>query len=256
MSLQTNNVISGAEAFFYKGNHIGILICHGFNGTPQSVRFLGEQFANEGYTVLAPRLKGHGSSVEEFEGSCYEDWKEDLKQAYDKLAQHCSQIFVIGQSMGGTLSLDLASKLNNILGVITINAALEVPAYQAYQEKTSPRFIAEGEPDIKAKNVKEITHNQIPLASIKKLLALMGETKQRLGYITAPVLLFKSPEDHVVPAHCSDKIYNHVLSTHKEMVELNNSYHVASMDNDKQLIVQYTVQFIHKVLQSNQLAVK
>lgn len=237
------NVISGAENIFIQGNSTGILICHGFNGTPQSVKYLAESFAKFGYSVYAPRLKGHGTSIYEMEKTNYQDWISDLHEAYLLLKQTCRHIFVIGQSMGGALALDLATK-ETLTGVLTINAALSVPEYEVLAGKSEPKFIAEGKPDIKDSDATEITYDQVPLSAVFGLIDIMKVAKQGLSNITCPIKIFVSPEDHVVPANCSYNIFDKVHSTEKELVSLDNSYHVASLDYDKDKIIQHTIDFI------------
>jgi carboxylesterase len=235
--------ISGAESFFLPGNSIGILICHGFNGTPQSVRYLGAKFAAKGFTVYAPRLKGHGTDELELEISRYQDWIQDIETAYNKLKQTCTHVFAIGQSMGGALVLDLATKVP-CDGILTINAALQVPDYEVYRNQSIPRFIPEGNPDIKDKRIEEITYEQVPSKAINQLLNLMEHTRRQLDNISCPILLFHSLEDHVVPARCSNHIYDTVASQNKELIALKNSYHVASLDYDKDKIIEHAFRFI------------
>lgn len=238
-------VISGAEHFFLPGNSIGILICHGFNGTPQSVRYLGENFAARGFTVFAPRLAGHGTNENEMETSHYRDWIQDVEAAYAELKKTCTKVFAIGQSMGGALVLDLATKVA-CDGILTINAALKVPEYEKYRNQSVPRFIPEGKPDIKAENVNEIAYDRVPTKAVNQLLDIMQHTSTRLQRITCPLMLFHSPDDHVVPDRCSHQIYETVMSDDKEMVSLDNSYHVASLDYDKDYIIEQTHRFIQK----------
>ena len=238
-----STVIQGTEAIFTNGNSIGILICHGFNGTPQSVSYLAEGFAKYGFTVYAPQLKGHGTTILEMEQATYQDWISNLHEAYLLLKQTCRYVFVIGQSMGGALALDLATT-EALTGVLTINAALSVPEYEAFGHKLEPRFIAEGKPDIKDTEATEITYDQVPLKAVLQLLDLMKATKQHLSKVTCPIKIFVSPEDHVVPAGCSYNIFDTVHSTEKELVSLENSYHVASLDYDKDKIIKHTVDFI------------
>nr|HMQ74358.1 alpha/beta fold hydrolase [Rubrivivax sp.] len=103
-------ILAGAEPFFFKGNDIGVLVCHGFTGTTQSMRYLGEQLHGAGYTVIGPRLKGHGVSPAAMARSTAADWVESVEQALDELRKHCSQIYMTGLSMGGTLTLHTAAK--------------------------------------------------------------------------------------------------------------------------------------------------
>lgn len=237
------DVIKGAESFFLPGGSIGILICHGFNATPQSVRYLGEGFSQYGYTVYAPRLTGHGTSIHDMETATYHDWMANVTNAYLLLKQTCRHVFVIGQSMGGALVLDLASKVS-CDGVLTINAALSVPEYEKLAHQTEPKFIAEGTPDINDTQATEIIYEQIPLTAIHQLLNLMKITKQQVPLVTSPIMIFVSPEDHVVPAYCSYDIFDSVTSSEKELIPLHHSYHVASLDYDKNQIIKHTVAFI------------
>lgn len=230
-------VIAGAESFFLKGNEIGLLLSHGFMGTPQSVEYLGKKFSDLGYSVYAPRLAGHGTDYRDLENATHEDWFAELEKGYKLLREHCTTIFVMGQSMGGTLVLWLASKYEDINGIILINPALTLPSYEKWIGVSNPRYLDESEPDIKAKGVHEITYSKVPIQSIHQLQELMGKTPELLTTINQPLLCFKSAVDHVIPPENTDYILDHVSSEEKEVVMLHNSYHVASMDNDRAHIV-------------------
>ncbi len=239
-------IINGAESFYLKGNEIGILLSHGFVGTPQSVAELGELLNSYGYTVYAPRLTGHGTSSVDMEEAKYTDWLNDLEKAYFRLKESCRQIFVVGQSMGGALCLRLAATFPEIKGVMTINAALHVPAYDQYRNGRGERFIPEGAPDIKDPDAKEITYDSVPLTAINELQKLLDETQDRLWQVRIPALIMTSKEDHVVPPADSLQIMQEISSKKKEQILLNNSYHVASLDFDKEKIAQFCNQFVNK----------
>jgi carboxylesterase len=247
MNLIKEEVIIGAESFFLKGNEIGILLSHGFVGTPQSVREIGEMLNQEGFTVYAPRLTGHGTSMYDMEQAKYTDWIEDLEEAYLQLKQSCQQIFVIGQSMGGALCLRLAGKFPEIQGVITINAALHVPAYDPFRNGNGPRFLEEGAPDIKDKSAQEITYDAVPLKAVNELQKFLDETQLHLWEVRIPALIMTSEVDHVVPPSDSTQILQEISSIKKEQVILHNSYHVASLDFDKEKIVRSCKKFIKKL---------
>jgi carboxylesterase len=250
-------VLPGAGSFFFKGNETGILISHGFVGTPQSVRYLGEYLASEGFTVYGVRLRGHGTHYEDMERCSYQDWIKSLEEGYNFLQQHCRDIFVIGQSMGGTLTLNLSQKYKNIKGIMLINAAINsIPPMERYKNNYTLRFVDEGEPDIKAKNVHEITYSTAPVRSIQQLFALMAETRDKLPTVTCPVLAFSSEEDHVVPPENTNYILSSIQSNIKEVIHLYNSYHVASMDNEKELIAEQCSLFIDKLLSNVTTSIK
>ncbi|MCM3714557.1 alpha/beta fold hydrolase [Alkalihalobacillus oceani] len=237
-------VIEGAEAFYKKGNDIGILISHGFVGTPQSVAFLGEKLAEYGYTVYAPRLKGHGTHYKDLERATYQDWFSDIEAGYKYVKEQCSSVFVVGQSMGGTLALWLAEKYPEVKGLVLINAALRVPGYEYLRDVSAPAYVDEVNPDIKRQDVQEITYDKVPVAAIHQLQTLMNRTPAKLAQINTPVFCFKSTEDHVVPPASTDLILRAIGSEQKEVRTLTNSYHVASLDYDQERIAEETQQFI------------
>ena len=244
-------VIEGAEAFYIEGNDTGILLSHGFIGTPQSVGYVGNQLAEKGYTVLAPRLEGHGTHYKDLESCSYHDWHRSLEQAYESLAEKCESIIVMGQSMGGTLALRFAAeKKGKLKGIILINPALTIPSWDFLKSGAAPRYIDEGNPDIKAKNVVEIAYPKVPVASIRELQKLMGETKELLNRITCPVLGFRSAVDHVVPPENTDYIMEQIRSSFKYVHDLPNSYHVATMDHDKDMICDRSHSFIEQLTES------
>ena len=250
------SVIPGAESFYFEGNEIGILLSHGFVGTPQSVRYLGEKLAEQGFTVLAPRLKGHGTHYLDMEKCTKEDWYESVREAYLQLKARGKRVFVMGQSMGGALALQLASEHKDIEGIITINAALSLPAFDQYREVSAPRFIEEGEPDIKAKDVVEIAYEKVPLRAVHELQELMRETWPVVSRVDTPALCIKSAIDHVVPPENTTFIYRSLASKNKKLVTLPNSYHVASMDYDKGTIAEQAIRFIHAHTAKGQYAAK
>ena len=239
-------VIQGAEEFFIKRGETGVLISHGFMGTPQSVRYIGEKLATYGYSVLAPRLEGHGTHYFDLENCNHHQWFRSLEAGYQELKQYCTTIFVMGQSMGGTLSLRIAEKYRDIEGIILINPALTIPTYENLKRKTGPRFLGEGTPDIKAQGVHETTYPKVPIKAIHELQALMEETINILPAINCPVLCMKSKVDHIVPPENTDYIFEHIRSKEKQRIVLTNSYHVASMDNDKDQIIKSCHDFVQK----------
>lgn len=243
MNNELHPVISGAESIYIRGNETGIVLCHGFNGTPQSMEYLGEHLANYGYTVLIPRLKGHGTHVKDMEACMYEEWIINLQDAYENLKKTCNKVYIVGQSMGGALTLQVAAQ-QNVDGIFLINAAVTDVAYKEYQYENKPSMIDEGTPDIKKTAVHEITYDQVPLKAIHQLLDLMDNTKNKVKHVSSPTVIFKSKIDHVVSPTNSDYIFNHISTSEKLLIELENSYHVASMDYDAPIIVDN----IHKTI--------
>ncbi|MFG6149142.1 alpha/beta hydrolase [Halobacillus sp. B23F22_1] len=242
-------VLEGAQPIYFEGNEVGILVSHGFTGTTQSVRPLVEAYGKEGYSVACPRLKGHGTAPEEMKTTTAQDWMDSVEEAYAWLKERCSKIFVVGLSMGGTLALHLAAKYEDIAGVIPINAAIDIPSMENIVETTDDRYIAAIGSDIKKAGVTELAYDKTPVASIEHLILMMTRVHDELAKIHCPILVIVSEEDHIVPPENSEMIFNTVLSEHKELIHLENSYHVATLDTDLDLITERSLEFF--VMYSN-----
>ncbi|MBM7644597.1 carboxylesterase [Scopulibacillus daqui] len=238
-------VLKEAEPFYFEGNRTGILVIHGFTGSTQSMLGLGEAYAKKGYTVCGPRLKGHGTHYHDMELTTYTDWIASVEEGYQRLKEKCQTIFVTGLSMGGTLTLYMAENHPDIQAIIPINAAIDLPDMAALNNISEPRFLDAIGSDIKKANVKELAYEKTPLRSVKEIVKLMEKVKSGLYKIQCPALIFVSTEDHVVPPGNSQTIFDFICSKEKQLIRLENSYHVATLDNDKDLIIEKTLQFIN-----------
>ncbi|WP_226642426.1 alpha/beta hydrolase [Mesobacillus subterraneus] len=239
-------VLQGAEPFYFEGNSVGILVSHGFTGSTQSMRPLGEAFAAAGYTVCGPRLKGHGTHYEDMEQTTYQDWIASVEEGLKWLKARCDKIYVTGLSMGGTLTLYMAENYPEIRGIVLINAAIDIPAMEPVLQLEGTRFLDAIGSDIKKPGITELAYEKTPVQSIKEILAFMKVVKEDLSKVSCPALIFVSDEDHVVPPDNSQKIYEEISSELKEIIYLKDSFHVATLDNDQKIIIDNTLAFIKK----------
>lgn len=243
-------VMDEAKDFYFQGNNTGVLVVHGFTGSTQSMRFLGEKLAEEGFTVYGPRLKGHGTAPEEMEQTVYREWIKSVGEGLEVLNKTCDEIFVTGLSMGGTLALYVAEHADRIKGIMPINAAIQMPeliqTYDSFKD-TDTRFVEGIGSDIKKEGMEEMAYAKTPVKSMKELITLSMIVRGNLEKITAPALIFSSTEDHVVPPENSQEIYDSISSEDRELVKLENSYHVATLDNDKELLAEKCVAFVKRL---------
>jgi carboxylesterase len=245
-------VLKGAEPFFFEGNEIGVLVSHGFTGTTQSMYFLGETLARQGgFTVMGPRLKGHGTHPDDMAASTAEDWVHSLEDAMEILQKRCKKLFITGLSMGGTLTLYMSAMYPQIFeGAVPINGAifLNNPGFAslAFGRGLPPTVPGVGS-DIKQPGIVELAYPVVPVPAVRHLYALMGATRDLLPSVQCPTLIFQSREDHVVHPQNAPFIYDHIGSDQKELVWMENSYHVATLDNDKEMIAARTLEFIRKL---------
>jgi carboxylesterase len=238
----------GAEPFSHDGGSTGVLLCHGFTGCPQSLRPWAEYLAEAGLSVSLPRLPGHGTTWQEMARTRWEDWYAEVNRAFDELRGRSGQIFVTGLSMGACLALRLAEVHGPaVSGLVLVNPSVTADtrlfALARVLKLLVPSVKGVGS-DIKKEGVTELAYDRVPVRAAATLPGLWRGTKERLADITQPVLVYHSTEDHVVgPA--SMGVLRAALPPEKLTVrECENSFHVATLDNDAQAIFTGSLEFV------------
>jgi carboxylesterase len=240
-------VLPGAEPVDLAGGPIGVLLSHGFTGTPQSMRPWAEHLAAAGFTVAAPRLPGHGTRWQDMNGTRFADWYAEIERSFDDLRSRCSTVFAMGLSMGGTLVLRLAEERGDqVAGLVLVNASVASQdkrlALLPVLKHVLPSLPGIGS-DIKKAGVTEQAYDKVPLKALASLREAWKQVHADLGRITCPVLVYRSTEDHVVEPLSARLILDGVRTPIEERL-LENSYHVATLDNDAPTIFDGSVEFI------------
>lgn len=241
-------VLAGAEPFAADGGPVGALVLHGFTGSPQSIRPWAEALADAGLTVSAPRLPGHGTRWQDMARTRWSDWYGEVERAFETLRVRCDEVFVCGLSMGGTLALRLAEERSaELSGVVVVNASLGTDRKDAKLLPVAQLFVRTFPgiaDDIKADGVHELGYDKMPLKPAYSLAKAWTLVRNELGRITAPMLVFRSREDHVVPPVSGRYLLEGATSTEVRERILEDSYHVATLDNDARAIFAETIEFL------------
>jgi carboxylesterase len=240
-------VLPGAEPFHHEGGDVGVLLCHGFTGSPQSLRPWAEHLAKAGLTVSLPRLPGHGTTWQEMNRTRWEDWYAELGKAFADLRGRCSEVFVMGLSLGGCMALRIAEAHGDgVRGVVVVNPSLVNDAPLLWLAPAL-KWVISSVPgvagDIKKEGMSELGYTRTPVWAAATLPKLWKIVRADIGKVTQPVLVFHSPDDHVVkPA--SVAFLRSRMGDNLEVRELSDSYHVATLDNDAPLIFEGSLDFI------------
>lgn len=227
-----------------------MVLCHGFTGSPAAVRPWADAVSAAGYAISVPRLPGHGTSWQELALVPWEDWYAEIQRSYLALAADCDQVFIGGLSMGGALALRMAEHHPDVAGLVLVNPAMSAADPMA---RFSPvlkhlvRSVRSVGGDIKKENSDERAYDRTPVAGVAQLLALWADVRSLLDLVTCPILLYRSRIDHVVPPSSADLIRRHVSSADYTEVTLQDSYHVATLDNDAPRIFAGTLDFLERV---------
>jgi carboxylesterase len=244
-----------AEAFSAAGGPHGALVLHGFTGNPSSMRGVAEALAAAGFAVELPRLPGHGTSVEDMLTTDFTDWSATVEEAYLDLAARTDSLVVVGLSMGGTLAAWVTVRNPGTAGLVAINGMFEPPApafldlLRTSLDQGCDRLPGIGS-DIALPGVSEGAYDAAPIPPLISLMEATTELHGRLGQIRCPVLILSSPADHVVPPSSSDVLAAAVAGP-VERVMLERSYHVATLDFDRDLVEKRTVEFAWRVTASS-----
>lgn len=233
------------------GQRVGVLLVHGFTGSPASMRPWGEHLAAEGFGVSVPRLPGHGTSWQELNRTRWADWYAEAERAFEKLRAGHDQVVVGGLSMGGGLALQLAANRGReVAGVVLVNAAVatdrkDVLALPVVKHLV-PSFPGIAS-DIKKPGVTEHGYSRTPLRAAHSMMKAWKTVREDLPRVTQPLLVFRSSVDHVVDPSSAALI--RATASSRDLTEriLENSYHVATLDNDAPTIFEESTAFVRRV---------
>jgi carboxylesterase len=245
-------VIPGAEPYSATGDARGALVLHGFTSNPQSMRGLALALADAGLSVEMPLLPGHGTELSDMLPTRWEDWSDAAEAAYTGLAARSDGVVVVGLSMGGMLSVWLAERHPEIAGIAVVNPLLALPDADSIVFIES--MIENGDEvapgigsDIALEGAVEVAYPGLPLRATLSLFSAAAEVGADLESVTCPVLLFTSVQDHVVDPVSSALLVERAKGP-VEQVMLERSFHVATLDYDKDEIESRTVEFVAGVL--------
>ncbi len=241
-------VMPGAEPYAHDGGPVGVLLCHGFTGSPQSLRPWAGRLAEAGLSVSLPRLPGHGTTWQEMARTRWEDWFAEVDRAFGELAKRADEVFVMGLSLGACLALRLAEiHTDAISGLVLVNpsitqdSSLFLLAPVLKHLPTSVKGVAN---DIKKEGARELGYDRMPVKAVASLPQLWNLTKAGLSGLTQPILVYRSAEDHVVGPKSLALLRSAVPASQLTVLPCEDSYHVATLDNDAPAIFAGSLEFV------------
>ena len=233
------------------GRRVGVLLSHGFTGSPASIVPWGQHLAKQGYAVSVPLLPGHGTSWQEMRSTTFEDYDAALEVELDALKRRADVVVVGGLSMGGCLALALAERRPaDVAGLVLVNPAVASTNKQLLALPVL-KYLVKAVPaignDIKKPGVSEHAYPKTPLKPLHTMVRAWKQVREDLPKVTAPLLLFRSVDDHVVDPSSSRIILGSVSSRDVTERLLANSYHVATLDNDASQVFEESAEFVARI---------
>ncbi len=255
-------VLPGAEPVDLPGGPVGVVLAHGFTGTPQSVRDWAEHLAAAGLSVRAPLLPGHGTRWQDMARTTFADWYGEVERTFDDLRSRCTTVFAMGLSMGGTLALRLAElRAGEVAGLVVVNAPLATQRWDARLAPLLSRVLLSRPGvggDVRRTGVRELAYDRFPVRAAVSLQRAWPVVRRDLHLVTCPVLVYRSRVDHVVEplsgrllleglaARSAAGTVNGQVAAPVEERVLEHSYHVATLDHDAPAIFDGSLEFVRR----------
>ncbi len=241
-----------AQPFSLGAGERGVLLLHGFTGSPFEMRYLGEDLAARGFAVEGPRLAGHGGTTRDLGRTTWRDWYRSAAEALDRLRVRVGMkpVAVCGLSMGGLLTLELARQRRDELAAICV---FSVPLWLPPQAETFARVTSKlplvrglalpkiagsdvHDAEMRRRNNRAQGRAGMPLPALASLVELGAHLRDKLGEVTTPVFLAHSERDHTVPFACMDAIANRIGTLEYGKLILHESYHVVTLDVERDIL--------------------
>ena len=248
MALELKGVTTLTE-----GATASFLLIHGFGASYDELATLHELLSSQGHSCFSIQLAGHGSTPEEFKKSTWEDWYKSAKRGIDLVRTwNTKHVFVVGISMGGLLSLLLASEERDIDGLILLAPALQVPGSLYKLVPVLKYFMKWRDVDVEAAqeiyDVKRFKLHREPVSAYYELAKLQKMVKNRLKSVSIPTIIVQGTADKTIDPEGAQVIYEAISSDTKELHMIEGAEHVISCHSSREEAYPHIINFIAQIV--------
>jgi carboxylesterase len=235
------------------GANCAILLVHGFAASSDELATLGQYLAEKGYASFAVQLAGHGTTPENFKTTSWQDWYESARKGLEVVKSWKPDFtFIAGLSMGGLLSILLASEENEIDGMALIGTALKVPGILPKFLPVLKYFLKWREVDIEQAqlvyDVKRFKYDREPITAYQELFSLQKVAKKRLSAVSIPTIVLHGTEDKTIDPISGQIAYDNISSEEKELHMIEGAEHVISCHPTRTEAYPLILKFIERIV--------
>ena len=242
-----------------------VLLLHGMTGTPTELIHLARRLHQDGYDVHCPVLPGHLQGREEVMTPTWQDWLKFSLGRFDELAAKYSHLVVGGVCLGAVLAAGIGAERKpkaviSLAPILKLNG-WSIPWYNWFTwfALTTPLkyFFVFPEGDtlgIRDSEVRATVGAKMaqkgnaidcfPLICVKEMLGLGRYVCRNLNKVQAPFLAIHSIRDDLADISASKILFTGVSSMRKEFLQVENSYHLITLDKDRDLVAQKVTDFL------------
>jgi len=235
--------------FKLEGGPVGVLMIHGYTGSPAEMRLIADYLNGRGLRISAPLLPGHGTTPADLNQVAWTDWTDSVELALAELREQSATVFVAGLSMGALLALYLAGKHPTLPGAIVYSPALLVTNRLIRLVPLGKYFISMF-PKRKAHFTDPSaggriwSYDRYPTFGAHETGKLIREVKRLLPQVVSPLLIVHSWLDRDIRPESARLVYDRVRSVDKELLMVGNSGHALTVDSEWERVAEVTYQFI------------
>ena len=236
--------------FELAGGQVGVLLIHGFTASPTQLRLVGDDLHQRGFTVVAPLLPGHGTTVADLSKQRWQSWAQHVDLALTDLKARCSTVFVAGISLGSLLTLYLAAEHADLKGIILYSPLVKMPGgialhlvpvikYLIRELRKAPDFSTDPHA------LDRLWHyRSVSLFALHEMIRLRAKVQPLLPRISSPTLIIYSTLDKLIARNSAQYTYDHIDTAAKTLITLHNSGHDVTLDSEWKQVAEQTWQFI------------
>ncbi len=265
-------------SFFLPGDKNLCFLIHGLTGTAKEMGSLAKQINKAGFSVACPLMANHDQSLSRLKRTTWEEIYQSLRAEFIKYSEHYENIFVAGLSFGALIGLMLAHEFPNKIKALNCfsptlffdgwgnpKSRIFLPLayytwlkYWIYFKEEYPYGLKNERLRAKVasfyKDAQLFDYSKvhlygypvIPVACMYQNALLAKKVISILKEIKTPLQLLQARNDDVTSPKNSYFIYQHVSSQDKEMIFLENSYHIITADQERDTVAQKTIEFFKK----------
>jgi len=260
------------QSIRFAGGRTGFLLIHGLGGTPIEMRYVAQGLARAGHTAHVPQLAGHCGSVHDLRATGWADWYETVEQEHERLRENCQTIVVCGLSMGAVMAIHHAAQYPrevSALGLYAPSLWLDgwgIPWYSSLFSLITQKWAADlikfeerdpwGVKDLRLRALVEQAVKSgdsskagiaaLPGSLMLELRWLVQRVRREVGSVRQPTLIVHPREDDRASLRNLDYLQSNLAGL-VETVVLDDSYHVVTLDRQRQLVVSRTLDFVAQV---------
>jgi carboxylesterase len=245
--------------FVLENGPVGVLLIHGFTGSPTEMRLVGADLHRRGLTIAAPLLPGHGTTVSDLSQQHWQDWVEHVNAALTELESHCPTVFVAGISLGSLLALHLAAEHVELRGIILYSPLVKMPGgialYLVPLLKYFMQELPKGSDFVTDPSAltRLWSYPTVSLNAVHEMARLRQRVQAVLPGITCPTLIVHSTLDRLIARNSAQYTHDHLGGSEKTLIALHNSGHNVTLDSEWEAVSTYTYDFIQRRLAAEEV---